>query len=244
MKQVVRLIADVGTALDEVEDNQEETKKLNIAMKKTNAMLSICRGHHTQKDFCSSFDEAEKFAQMAPAIDEIPCPVWLRQLRYSHQVGKCDTPSSFWVLLSPAEMVKAKIFEADFEAKQVEVVSAKLMDVMRNDDQATQANLASWCDLTDLKHVGLKVKVEEEVRHVHTVASYDKMADDDVDALEVSVAAVMGHSKQDRSRDGGPPFREEIGRSCCAVHRLREGCSKGCTLCWCYRRGFGRHLRR
>ena len=66
------------------------------------------------------------------------------------------------------------------------------MDVMRNDDQATQANLASWCDLTDLKHVGLKVKVEEEVRHVHTVASYDKMADDDVDALEVSVAAVRG----------------------------------------------------
>ena len=113
MKQVVRLIADVGTALDEVEDNQEETKKLNIAMKKTNAMLSICRGHHTQKDFCSSFDEAEKFAQMAPAIDEIPCPVWLRQLRYSHQVGKCDTPSSFWVLLSPAEMVKAKILEAE-----------------------------------------------------------------------------------------------------------------------------------
>lgn len=194
MKIVTRLVSDLSQALDEAEGKEEEILKLNIALKKTNAVLTICRAYHQQKDFSSAFSDVETFAQMAPAVDEIPCPDFLHQLRYTHQLEKAEKASVFWPLLSPAEMAKAKFAEADMEGKQIAIISGKLVDITRSDEKSAQANLASWTDVDNLAEIGVRPAAVKDVEHVRVIVTHETATADGADVLDASVAAAKDSS--------------------------------------------------
>ena len=173
IKQITRLVADLGSALNTVEGDADETQALNLMLKKTNAVLSLCRAYHAQKDFSKAFEEVEIFAKMAPVVEDVPCPVWMHHLRYSHVVEKAVKPGEFWSLLAHLEMKKAKIEDKDFEAKQVEMICNKFLLILRIDDHSAQATLISWSDPEHIKRANVTVAVGENVDHVRTIATYD-----------------------------------------------------------------------
>jgi hypothetical protein len=184
LKTMTRVINDLNTAANETAD-AAQANMLNIAAKKTNAVIALCKAHHKQAGFAAGFDEVVHFSSMAPATNDWPCPDWMHRMRYTMRVTSAEKANDFWTLIGPIEMKKAKVAESEHFKMQVELVSGQVVNIVRTNDGNVKENLATLAEVLFLD-LEIKPDICETMRKLRMLCTYDNSGADP-DDIDVAV---------------------------------------------------------
>lgn len=192
-KALVRLSDDVTKEMNRSSD-EGRSCELSLAKKQVDSVLSLCRAFAKQTGFAQAFKDAQHFARMEPALEVLPCPIWMLQENYRLDVSTAKLVE-FWPMLEPSFMKQSKIEDAEVEQMQEELVADRLLELSRSESSSSlAAKLRTMCAPAALPD-GIAALVRSALVHVDVVARYES---DSVKAEELEEAVRVMKRTEDK----------------------------------------------
>lgn len=193
IKSLGRLIADLESEAQDAAEEQENS--FQVAQKKVSIIMSLVKAQLRSSAFTTAFDEAVHFARMSPAVEDLPCPIWMHHMRHTQKVQLASTPLEFWKVVSPEALQEARFPSDDIQPKQLEFVAARVLDESRVDDGSIQERLRALSSPDVIKTCAMSEALSNQLHVLHMVATFDNR-DRSFHDVQSAAATVQESSQQ------------------------------------------------